>query len=60
MNKFCQRYGNGRWARPRTPTYWFDRTDYGHTCMMSSSDTHLLFINNLAHFDTNLTPIYEE
>jgi hypothetical protein len=59
-NKFCQRYGKGRWSRPHTPpTFWFHRSNIGHTCMMSSSDTFLLLANNAAHFDANLNPIYE-
>jgi Alpha-kinase family len=59
-NKFCQRYGNGRWSRPRTPRYWFDRSNNGHTSMMSSSDAYLLFTNNKVRFDADLTPIYED
>jgi hypothetical protein len=61
-NQFCEKYGKGKWKRPRTATCYFasaTSSAVGHTSMMSSSDAHLLSTKNNARFDINLHPIYE-
>lgn len=57
-NKFCRRYGEGRWTRPRNPIQkWFVCS--GSTSMMQSSSTYLLMVGNKARFNATLEPFYE-
>lgn len=61
-NQFCEKYGKGKWKRPRTAICYFasaDSTEMGHTSMMASSDAHLLSTKNPARFDMQLQPIFE-
>ena len=53
-NKFCRKYGDGKWQRPRNPTNWFvnhhRNNNDGHTCFLKLQDTYKLQAKNKAYF----------
>ena len=53
-NKFCYKYGKGKWQRPRNPTDWFlsgrNNDDGGHTCFVRLQDTFKLHTTNKSYF----------
>lgn len=57
-NGFCNRHGDGRWARPRNPQEWFVRSS--STSMMNSAEANMLTITNSARFTSTLQPYYED
>jgi hypothetical protein len=57
-NKFCHRYGNGRWTRPRNPTQCLEPCK--STSRMSSSTPNLLAVTNNTRFNAALLPLDED
>lgn len=45
-NKFCRKYGGGKWQRPRNPTDWFSNSDSGHTRFVLLQDANKIRTTN--------------